>query len=73
MAQGSANEVPTAEHFATFDWVLDFYNVGLLEWKEAPYIGVSPDGIARINIESEVFTESEPQLACVEIKTRVLF
>ena len=71
MSQGSVNEIPTADHFATFEWVLEFYDVGLLEWKEAAYIAVSPDGIVRIKVQYLPFRESEPQLACLEIKTRV--
>ena len=79
MKIGSTNEIPTAEKLANESWVLEFYEVGLLEWKEASFIGVSPDGIARINvpandadIESSNSDGDETALhyASVEMKTR---
>lgn len=66
MKRGSLNEVPTVEQLETMEWVLEFYEVGLLESRETPILAVSPDGIARINVEGY----EESQIATVEIKTR---
>jgi len=66
MQIGSANELPTVERFSTFSWVQDFWEIGLVQWKKAPFVGVSPDGIATITVNDD----DAPQIACVEIKTR---
>ena len=71
MAQGTKNEDPTAQNFASMDFVEEFYEVGLLKWKEAQNIGVSPDGIAWVKIPGPANEDDEQQLVCVEIKTRV--
>ena len=65
MKKGTLNKVPTAEHIETYDWMLEFYEVGLLECKEFPFLGVSPDGVVRISVNGE----DESQIACIEIKT----
>ena len=64
MKVGSDNEFPTAEKFSKEDFVTEFYDVGLLQSKEYPYLGVSPDGIAKIRLGND------SPYACVEIKTR---
>jgi len=71
MAQGTKNEDPTAQKFASMDFVKNFYDVGLLKWDKAENVGVSPDGVAWVKIPGEAHTGLEKQLACVEIKTRV--
>ena len=71
MGQGTKNEEPTVQKFSSMDYVDEFYEVGLLQMKEHPTIGVSPDGIAWVVIPGDEFEDEEMQLACVEIKTRV--
>ena len=66
MARGTSNEVPVALKFIQEDFVLDFFEVGLLQSKQHPFLGVSPDGVALINNASNI-----NKVACVEIKTRV--
>lgn len=70
MAEGTKNEDPTAQKFAAMDFVLQFYEVGLLTWDEANYIAVSPDGIAWVKVPGDEHQDQEKQLAVVEIKTR---
>ena len=67
MKQGSVNEIPTVDAVCMKPFVLEFYEVGLLQWKTAPYLGVSPDGVLKIIVPSE----DDAMMACVEIKTRV--
>ena len=71
MAQGTKNEEPTIQNFAAKDYVVAFFKVGLLQMKDHPAIGVSPDGIAWVLVPGDEYDEQEKQLACVEIKTRV--
>lgn len=52
------------------DFVLQFYEVGLLTWGKANYIAVSPDGIAWVKVPGDEHQDQEKQLAIVEIKTR---
>ena len=66
MAQGSDNEVPIAEQISQYDWIKDLYDVGLLEVTSHPYLGVSPDAIARIIVHTLIV------LAVVEMKTRLV-
>ena len=66
MAQGSANEVPFCELIAQYNWINDLYDVGLLKVTDHPYIGVSPDAIARIVVYSQIV------LAVVEMKSRLV-
>ncbi len=66
MVRGSSNEVPAALKLAQEDFVMDFCEVGLLQHKECPFLGVSPDGVAMIN--SAHITN---KVACVEIETGV--
>ena len=65
MKLGTDNEEATATKFAQEDFVKSFFDVGLLQCKAAPHIGVSPDGVALLQ-----FGEEEAFHACVEIKTR---
>jgi hypothetical protein len=46
MAEGTANEEPTADYFAASDECIQFFEVGLLQSLEHEILGVSPDGIA---------------------------
>ncbi len=66
MARGTSNEVPVALKFLQEDFVVDFFEVGLLQSKQHPFLGVSPDGVALTNNASV-----SNKVACVEIKTRV--
>lgn len=82
MRTGSANEVPTAARLAARPFIKEFYEVGLLELKEAPFVGVSPDGVAKLSFDPTEFDDDEDDellslaggeetdYACVEIKTR---
>ena len=65
MKQGSDNEVPISENIKLLDWVLDLYNIGVIECTDTPYIGVSCDGIDRMRVYQKVV------LGCVEYKTRL--
>ena len=38
MAEGTSNEMPTVEKFAAYQFVLQFFEVGLLQSKEADFI-----------------------------------
>ena len=71
MADGTKNEEPTSQSFASLDFVVEFYEVGLLRWDKCKNIGVSPDGIALVKIPSDSLSNLTAQLAAVEIKTRV--
>ena len=71
MAEGTKNEEPTAQNFASMDFVDSFYEVGLLKWDEAENVGVSPDGIALVKIPGDEHASLPKQLVSVEIKTRV--
>ena len=71
MADGTKNEEPTAQSFASLDFVVEFYEVGLLMWDKCKNIGILPDGIALVKIPSESLSNLTAQLAAVEIKTRV--
>lgn len=67
MQIGSANKVPVVEALLNYDCIHCFYECGLLEWREAAYIGVSPDGVVLFSPRN---TAKARELACVEIKTR---
>ena len=71
MAQGTKNEEPTIQNFASKDYVVDFFEDSLLQMRDHPTIGVSPYGIAWVLVPEDEFEEQEKQLACVEIKTRI--
>jgi len=71
MAEGTANEEPTAQKFSSMSFVKAFYDVGLLQWNKADYLGVSPDGVAIVKVPGEEYKELEEKRCCVEIKTRV--
>ena len=71
MAQGTKNEEPTIQKFSLMDNVVEFYEVGLLQMKDHPTIGVSPDGVAWVFVPGDEFQDQEMQLVCVEIITRV--
>ena len=66
MHEGTMNEEPTADAFSLEPMVVDFYEIGLLQCNEFPFIAVSPDGVAMLQ-----FNRGETHHACVEIKTRV--
>ncbi len=67
MQIGSANEIPTIERLVTLEWIHNFYECGLLEWREAPYVTVSPDGVVMFSLPGR---PDDKHLACVEIKPR---
>ena len=71
MAQGTKIEEPTIQKFSSMEYVVECYEVGRLQMKNYPTIGVSPDGVAWVVIPGDEFEDEEMQLACVEIKTRV--
>ena len=73
MAEGTSNEVPTAEKFAAYQYVLQFFEVGLLQSKEADFISVFPDSVAIVKIPGDDYYDLEPVIACVEIKSRVAY
>ncbi len=62
MQRGTSNEAPTAHKFSLEPFVKSFFEVGLLQNKEFPHLGVSPDGAVML---------TNGLVACVEIKTRV--
>ena len=72
MAQGTRNEEPTIQKFASIDYAVEFYEVGLLQMKDHPTIGVSPDGIAWVIISGDEFEENGQTLVYVQIKTRLV-
>jgi hypothetical protein len=63
MHEGTMNEEPTADAFCVEPMVVEFYEVGLLQCNASPFIAVSPDGVAVIQIGGM------PHHTCVEIKT----
>ena len=67
MKQGSLNEVPAMEQVESFEWVLELYEVGILQMRPHSMIAVSPDGIGKIKVTNEV----EFQTASFELKTRL--
>jgi len=48
MKGGTKNEYPTVEKLCFKKYVLEFYDVGLLQSIQYPHLGVSPDGIILI-------------------------
>ena len=66
MQIGKDNENVTAQRFISQPYVKSFSNCGLLCSKLRQYIGVSPDGIAEIELPC-----GEIVICSVEIKTRV--
>ena len=46
-------------------FVVEFFDIGLLQFKQHPYLSVSPDGIALI------LFKGKKVFACVKMKTRV--
>ena len=48
MKIGINNEYPTAEKLSKEDFLIEFYDVGLLQSKNYPFLGVLPDGIVKI-------------------------
>ena len=71
MASGTKNEDQTAQKFASMSFVVSFFEVGLLKWDQSENIGVSPDGVALVNIPGSEHLNLEPHVTMVEIKTRV--
>ena len=70
MAQGTKIEEPTIQKFSSMEYVVEFYEVGRLQMKKYPTIGVSPDGVAWVAIPKNEFEDQEMQFVCIEIKTR---
>ena len=66
MKDGSNNETPTANSLMNESFMKSFYNVGLLAQQAHEFIGVSPDGVAQIQLPED----EQVVTACVEIKTR---
>ena len=71
MKEGTANELPNMVKLDKYDFVLDMFEVGLLQSNEHAYIGVSPDGIVMIKVPGGEYGNLPPVTACLEIKTRV--
>ena len=71
MAEGTDNEVPTAEFFATSEECIHFFKVGLLQSLEEVFLAVSVDGIAIIKIPGAIYAVLGPVNATIEIKTQV--
>ena len=71
MAYGLFDMEPTIQKFTSMDYVVEFYEVGLLQMRDHPTISVSLDGIAWVLIPGDEFENKEMVLVCVEIKTRV--
>ena len=65
MKIGSANEYAVAKKLESLHYITEFYDVGLMQCIKHPFLGVSPDGVAKIDINGVEY------YACVEIKTRV--
>ena len=71
MAEGTDNEVPTAEFFATSEECIHFFKVGLLQSPEEVFIVVSTDIIAICKILGAIYAALCPVNATVQIKTQV--
>ena len=65
MKVGTANEDNVVDALVKESFILEFYDVGLLQHKTLQYVAVSPDGVIKLIVENC------SHLACVEIKTRV--
>ena len=63
MISGTLNEEPTFDKLHHESFVVDTFEVGLLQNKNEPTIGVSPDGITLITIH-----DGTNVVGCVEIK-----
>ena len=66
MKDGTLNEEPTFEKLANETFIVDAFEVGLLQSKKVPTAGVSHDGVAVVKDEFGL-----QNLACIEIKTRI--
>ena len=66
MITGTENEEPISQKLETEDFVVAFFEVGLLQFTNIPYLAVSPDGVAIIKLQ-----DGTEETACMEIKTRV--
>ncbi|GAX20624.1 hypothetical protein FisN_3Hu524 [Fistulifera solaris] len=57
-------EEPIINEIMRFPWITEVYEIGLVEWKRAPFIAVSPDGVA------EFCHNDASHHACILIKKR---
>lgn len=58
------DEEPLINELRRVDWITEVYDIGLVEWKKAPFIAVSPDGVAEFCVDNTIHH------ACIEIKKR---
>jgi hypothetical protein len=58
MHEGTMNEEPTADAFSLEPWVVEYHETGLLQSNEFPFIAVSPDGVAMLQIGQETYHAS---------------
>ena len=65
MKVGTANEDNVVDALVKESFILEFYDVCLLQHKTLQYVAVSPDRVVKLIVENCY------HLACVEIKTRV--
>ena len=63
MKEETANKVPTMVKLDKYDFVLDMFEVGLLQSNEHAYIGVSPDGIAMVKVPGGGYADLPPVTA----------
>ena len=66
MITGTENEEPISQKMETEDFVVAFFEVGLLQFMNIPYLAVSPDGVAIIKLQ-----DGTKEIACMKIKKRV--
>ena len=59
-----SEEEPVIHKVEREAWIMNVYNIGIVEWKRAPFIVASPDGVA------EFCADNLTHHACIEIKTR---
>ena len=65
MRAGTKNELPTIEKLRSEEIVEGIFDVGLLQYKFCPFLGVSPDGIMTIKVDEL------SECASLEIKSRM--
>ena len=70
MAEGTANEVPTAEYCAASNKCIHFFELGLLQSLEEEILALLVDGIAIVKIPGAIYINLGPVNESVEIKTR---
>lgn len=67
MKEGTLNEVPISVALNLEPMVKDFYDIDLMQCKNAPFFAVLPDGVVALECEAwNVYP-------CVEIKTRIAY